>query len=101
MRGIKLILCVLFLGGTLGASAAFAADSGVLFKARLGTTNYCHMKFPAIREDTLRWAHPVLKDPNSGDIIDFYGSCDHNPTGKAEAWHQYLQYQRAQKRAQN
>jgi hypothetical protein len=26
----------------------------------------------------------VLKDPSSGDIIDFYGSCDHDPLGQDE-----------------
>ena len=62
---------------------AQAQAQGILFKAQLGSTNACHLKFPAIREDTLGWNRPVLKSPHSGDIIDFYGPCDYDPTGKA------------------
>jgi hypothetical protein len=46
------------------------ADDGILLKDEI-TTGYCHMKFPAIREGTLGSDHPVLKDPRTGDIIDF------------------------------
>lgn len=34
------------------------------------------------REGTLGSRHPQLRDAQSGDIIDFYGPCDENPTGK-------------------
>jgi hypothetical protein len=30
----------------------------------------------------------VLKDPSEGDIIDFYGPCDHDPLGKDEVHRQ-------------
>lgn len=80
----KLLLATLLSAGAIALSAMPTWADGVLFKARLGETNYCHMKFPAIREDTLSWDRPVLQDPSSGDIIDFYGSCDHDPLGKAE-----------------
>jgi hypothetical protein len=46
-------------------------------------TAYCHLKFPAMREDTLSWQQPVL-DPLSGNIVDFYGPCDYDPTGVDE-----------------
>ena len=36
------------------------------------------MKFPAIVNKTLGTAHPVLKETDSGDIIDFYGMCSHH-----------------------
>lgn len=42
----------------------------------------CYMKFPAIREDTLSWNRPVLKDSGEGDLIDFCGPCDYDPLGK-------------------
>ena len=58
---------------------AQAQAKGILFKAQIPGTNYCHLKFPAIREETLG-ARPVLKGPNE-DIIDFYGSCNYDPTG--------------------
>jgi hypothetical protein len=28
--------------------------------------------------------HPQLKSPETGDIVDFYGPCDHDPLGKDE-----------------
>jgi hypothetical protein len=80
----KLVLATLLSAGAIGLSAMPTWADGVLFKARIEGTNYCHMKFPAIREDTLSWDRPVLKDPSSGDIIDFYGSCGHDPLGKVE-----------------
>ena len=58
------------------------AQEGILFKQRAGASNYCHLEFPAIREDTLSWDRPVLKHPSTGDIIAFYGPCDFNPIGK-------------------
>ena len=38
---------------------------------------------PPIREDTLSWDRPVLNE-NAGNIIDFYGPCDHDPLGAEE-----------------
>jgi len=73
------------ISGALLAGTAFSAE-GILFKAQLAGTNYCHLKFPAIREDTLHWDRPVLKDSTTGDIVDFYGRCDYDPTGKDAVW---------------
>ena len=47
------------------------------------TTSYCHMKFPMIREDTLFSVDPLLNE-SAGNIVDFYGSCDHDPLGADE-----------------
>jgi hypothetical protein len=30
----------------------------------------------------------MLKDPSEGDIIDFYGPCDHDPLGRSEVLRQ-------------
>jgi hypothetical protein len=77
-------LAALLLIGSLGASSALAAAEGVISNSVLIPGVYCHLRFPAIRESTLRTNHPVLKDPSEGDIIDFYGSCDHDPLGNDE-----------------
>jgi len=61
------------------ASSAIAAD-GVLLKEE-GGENYCHMKFPAMRQRTLASDDPQLKRSDTGDVIDFYGACDESPTG--------------------
>ena len=85
MKTMKTVLVVLFLAGAMGSSIASAAGvDGVISKDALTEGSYCHIKFPAIEERTLSWKRPVLKDPSEGDIIDFYGPCDHDPLGNEE-----------------
>jgi len=80
----KLTLAALFSAGVMGIGPLpVDAQEGILFKQRAGDTNYCHLKFPAIQEETLSWDRPVLQNPSTGEIIDFYGPCDYDPTGKA------------------
>ena len=78
------LFAALLLVGGIGASDAFGAAEGVISNAVLTPGSYCHLTFPAIREDTLSWDRPVLKDASDGDIIDFYGACDHDPLGEEE-----------------
>ena len=88
MKHIGTSLSMLVLAGSLVGSA-FAAD-GILLKEQ-ATNNYCHMKFPAIKERTLAGNNPELKDASSGDVIDFYGPCDESPTGKDQVAAQRFQ----------
>jgi hypothetical protein len=74
---------VLSLGVLSMTSGQAKAQDGILYKVQAGDTNYCHLKFPAIRPDTLHMDRPVLQSPSTGAIIDFYGPCDYDPTGKA------------------
>ena len=77
----------LALGGMKTVSAnelSSTQPDGVLSKTELGGSNYCHLQFPAIRPSTLNTDHPQLKSPNTGDVIDYYGPCDHDPLGKSE-----------------
>ena len=88
MFTVKNSKCLIFgsiLIGALGLGGAKAmASDGVLSKTPLTAENYCHLKFPAIRRSTLSTNHPQLKSPETGDIVDFYGPCNHNPLGKGE-----------------
>ncbi len=94
MKRIRLLLSLLFLAAifaynTVPASAQATRVPGVKAGVIEATpinkaATYCHLKFPAISEETLGSANPVLKDPGSGDIIDFYGPCDHDPVGYDE-----------------
>jgi hypothetical protein len=77
-------LAALLLIGSIGDNRAYAAAEGVISNATLSPESYCHLTFSAIREDTLSSDRPVLKASSEGDIIDFYGSCDHDPLGKDE-----------------
>ena len=77
-------LAALLLVGSFGTTGALAAAEGVISNATFTPGSYCHLTFPAIREETLASDRPVLKDPSEGDIVDFYGSCDHDPLGQDE-----------------
>ena len=95
MKTMKTVLSVLFLAGAMDSSIASAARAeNVIFKDVLTDSSYCHIKFPAIEERTLSWKRPVLKDASEGDIIDFYGPCDHDPLGKEEILSQKRDLQR-------
>jgi hypothetical protein len=83
MKKSMTILPNLALAATLFWSVPTAQADELVIKNAVDPSAYCHMKFPPMREDTLSWAQPVL-DENTGNIIDFYGPCDHDPTGAAE-----------------
>jgi hypothetical protein len=91
MKIATLFLAALLLAGSVGVSNTFAAAEGVISNATLTPGSYCHLRFPAIDEQTLSWDRPVLKDASSGDIVDFYGPCDTDPLGKDQVEAQKLQ----------
>lgn len=78
----------LLLAGAVTLSAIPAGAEEPFFKARLGDTNYCYMKFPKIRESTLFTDKPELKSPSEGDLVYFHGPCDYDPLGKEEVTRQ-------------
>lgn len=89
MSYLRRIRSILLLTGsmTLFSSVVSAAD-GVIYRNPDASGQFCHLRFPAIREETLSSNRPMLKDPSEGDIIDFYGPCDHDPLGRAEVLRQ-------------
>jgi len=92
MKTAKPFSAALLLASSLGASNAFAAAEGVISNATLTPGSYCHLKFPAITEESLATDNPVLEPEgygnasgvifSAGRIVDFYGTCDTNPVGK-------------------
>jgi hypothetical protein len=79
----------LVLGG-VGRSAtamegtAATNANGILLKEEAWPgSNYCHMQFRAIRDETLSSDERIPK--NDSDIIDYYGPCDHDPMGEDAA----------------
>jgi hypothetical protein len=83
MKKTMAIVTNLLLSSTLFLGIATAEADELVFKQAADGSAYCHMKFPPMREDTLSWGQPVL-DENAGNIIDFYGPCNYDPTGAAE-----------------
>jgi hypothetical protein len=92
-RRMTLRLTFLFTGVFLLSGPLAWAAEGVISKVGKPSDATCHLKFPAIREETLYWDRPVLKDPTDGDIIDFYGACDYDPLGRESVARQRAQYQ--------
>ena len=84
----KRILLTLLLIGSVSGLAPLWAAQGIIYRSAGPSDSYCHLKFPAIRENTLFSSRPVLKDASDGDIIDFYGPCDHDPLGQQEVMSQ-------------
>lgn len=83
---------VIFFKGLLLLSESFVwAGEVVTSKAPSPSGSY-HLKFPAIREDTLFSDRPVLKDASEGDIIDFYGPCNYDPLGRDSIMRQRFEY---------
>lgn len=99
MKTTKSLLSILVLAGAMTSSMASAANMAGVISSDVSTEgSYCHMKFAAIREGTLASTHPVLKDAGSGDVVDFYGSCNHDPLGKDEIQAQLRDLQRRRDR---
>ena len=101
MRITTSFLAALLLFGSLGAGSSFAAAEGVISNTALVPGSNCHLTLSAIREDTLSSDPPVLKDPNEGDIIDFYGLCDIEPLGEDQVHQQSLRHQHRWQRNYN
>src|SRR4051794_16244584 len=86
MKYIGTKLSILVLAGSL-AGSALAANDGVSAREE-GNTNYCNMRFPAITQRSLASRNPRLKNAQTGDMIDYSGSCDEKPSGKDQVLEQ-------------
>ena len=87
------VFVALLLLSSLGAVNSAVAENGVISKQEFTPGSYCHEKFPAIRPSTLDTDHPTLKSSDTGDVIDYYGSCDESPLGKDQIQEQKLEEQ--------
>ncbi len=90
-KNAKVVVFSAILAASLGFAVARAgAAEGVVSKGVVeadslgGDNSYCHLKFPAIEPSSLGSDHPVLQSADSGDMVDYYGPCDHDPLGKEE-----------------
>ena len=94
MKRTQLYLSLLLLLGVLGYTPIAApaqapqvkgVKPGVIAAMPLNKeATFCHLRFPAVVTKTLGTDKPQLKPATSGDIIDYYGPCDHDPLGKEE-----------------
>jgi opacity protein-like surface antigen len=90
----KATFSVLIAAAAIAAGATQAAAvNGVISSTSAASVDYCHSKFPAIRQSTLGTSDPQLKRQTTGDVVDYYGPCNHNPRGKTEAAEQEHEYE--------
>jgi hypothetical protein len=75
--------CNLILSLALLLAVPSAEGEQMISSIPIDDTEYCHLKFSAIREANLPWERPVF-DFSTGNIMDFYDPCDHGPLGSAE-----------------
>ena len=80
---INLLLSSTLFWGVSSVRGEVVGGQESIVKVPSADGSYCHMKFPPMRQETLSWDKPVL-DEAAGNVIDFYGPCDHDPTGKDE-----------------
>ena len=66
----------------LGLSFGSALAEGTIKVVSSTSDGYCHLKIPAARPSTLAREKSELKSSETGDLIDFYGACNYDPTGK-------------------
>lgn len=83
MKKSASLLANLLMSSTLFWGVPTVSGEAVIVKEPADFSSYCHMKFPPMVETTLSWDQPVLNE-NAGQSIDFYGPCDHDPTGSEE-----------------
>jgi len=93
MKNTKALLAALLLAGSFVATSTVSASDGTISKDVLTPGSYCHEKFPAIQARSLGTDDPTLKNAASGDVMDFYGPCNENPTGQDQVQAQKLDLQ--------
>jgi hypothetical protein len=93
MVGLKGLRPLMFFAGVFLLSGSLLAGEGVISKVSDPSGSFCHLKFPAVRENTLFSDRPVLKDASEGDIIDFYGPCNYDPLGRDSILRQRYEHQ--------
>jgi hypothetical protein len=99
MKQLKLVVVVAMAlsifalnDGSAQVSGVKGVKPGVISAQALNKEGtFCHLRFPAIQPNTLASNKPLLKSKDSGDIVDFYGACDHDPVGYDEVCKQRMQ----------
>lgn len=92
---MKMKSMVLSAALTLGlAGQAMANETGIVYKqASSEDSSYCHIKYMAYTEQSLRSGHLEFAP---GDVIDMYGPCSFNPASPEEVRKQIAQASRGQ-----
>jgi hypothetical protein len=81
-RRMMLRLTFLFAGVFLPDGSLVWAAEGIISKVANPSGTTCNLKFPAIKEETLYWDRPVLKDPTDAILSTSTGTATTILSGK-------------------
>jgi len=85
MKTAKFFFAVLVLSGNIVATYTPASAKeipGLVAKDGGVPESYCPMQIRASTPQSFLGEQPVLKHPNSGELIDYYGPCGETPVGQ-------------------
>lgn len=94
----KIFIGIFLAAMGLPSGSPLVAAESIISKVQNADGSYCFLKFPTIKEETLFWVRPVLNVPSSGNIISYYGSCEHDPLGREEILRQRRQLEERRRR---
>src|SRR5262245_11678189 len=88
MTRLKGLYSMLILTRTLVllCSPLLEAAEGTISKVPDPSGKYCHLRFPAIKPETLSWNRPVLKDPSEGGSIAAFINVQRNLRLRCRSW---------------
>ena len=85
MKTAKFFFAVLVLSANVVATYTLASAkeiSGLVSKDGGVPESDCPMQIRASTPESFLGEQPVLKHPNSGELIDYYGPCGETPVGQ-------------------
>lgn len=85
MKTAKLSFAALLLSANIVATHTPAsADEipGLVLNEESAACSYCCREIMAQTTQSLAGQQPLLKRPNSGEVIDYYGPCGETPDGQ-------------------
>jgi hypothetical protein len=88
MKTAKCFFAALLLSGSMVTTYSPANANeipGFLFKEELAPDSFCRMEIMALTTQGFAGQQPVLKYPNSDEVIDYYGSCSETPVGQDQS----------------
>ena len=85
MKSTKFFFAALLLSGNIMAAYTPASAKeipGLGFKDEFVPDGYCLTEIMALATQSLAGQQPLLKRPNSGEVIDYYGPCSETSVGQ-------------------
>lgn len=79
MKNTRALLSGLFLAGSLALGISSVQAEGVILRDRFPGSKCCHMRFPAISENTPGGGRAVFNDESSAGVFDGSMPCDYDP----------------------